>query len=155
MKTQISRWLTIALITMLNPSWGNATALDSSHHLVLAEETQTTLSVRDAQGTLLTTLANGIVDKNVQLATANGDDLPKSVLLFIMMSRFRDILLKDRQYFLCPSLSQVGLFKGDFLRNLHCCLPRTLIQGNCCTKYPMITSCYLRLLSLNLHGNHR
>ena len=77
MKTQISRWLTIALITMLNPSWGNATAL--SHHLVLAEETQTTLSVRDAQGTLLTTLASGIVDKNVQLATANGDDLPKSI----------------------------------------------------------------------------
>jgi len=82
MKTQISRWLTIALITMLNPSWGNATALDSSHHLVLAEETQTTLSVRDAQGTLLTTLASGIVDKNVQLATANGDDLPKSIAVY-------------------------------------------------------------------------
>jgi len=82
MKTQISRWLTIALITMLNPSWGNATDLNSSHHLVLAEETQTTLSVRDAQGTLLTTLASGIVDKNVQLATANGDDLPKSIAVY-------------------------------------------------------------------------
>lgn len=81
MKTQISLWVTMVIVTILNLSYANAADTKITHHIVLAEDTQSALSIRDAQGQLITTFASSISDKNVRLATSDANS-PQSVVIY-------------------------------------------------------------------------
>ncbi len=82
MKTQISLWLMMLVVTIINLSSANAAESKIAHHLVFAEDMQSALSVRDAQGQLITKLASGIVDNNGHLATSDANNIPQSVVFY-------------------------------------------------------------------------